>query len=580
MILRTILTVCLFVCAFLVVGEARAFDFDPAATGYAGRKGVTLYVSKLGDNSDGTSWQKAFHTVQAAAKAVPDDKGGHTIVLRPDVYVEHDIMGVQKGAKGAYNVLVGDLDGRYGSGTTGWAVIDSSDPEKGYKALDYWGTFHTTPQDSPAEWDRWILRNLYTTGAEGNGWDIGSGETRGDPFTAVMDNCVSIGRFSGVMLAGHVSRPGEPCVFRGCHLRSLDWWGDAGGAYVRSHNPSMPAHYDVIFDDCTLVAPDNALQVGYPKFVGYTKLKFLNSRLIVTNFSQPRGTPSTGVISCDLEGEYLHIDFEDTLLMGFKAFGFSTGRITKIEAAVKKPFSYTTKGKCQAYVQFEQSVPEGFERLGLWPVGAFEEVLAPRYHHRPTIALFNGKDLSGWTHYLVKPEAKMEDVWSVRDGLLICKGEPQGYLKTTKTYRSYKLLVEWRWAPGKEPGNSGVLMRVNGPDRSLLPRSIEAQLQHNNAGDCYGFHGMRIDGDAPRRISAKGDLFGVLTGIKKMGVNENPAGEWNIYEITLDGPNMTALVNGKKVNELWGCEVLTGSIGLQSEGGEIHFRRVELTPLD
>jgi len=30
--------------------------------------GRTLYVSKLGDNSDGSSWSKAFTTVQAALK--------------------------------------------------------------------------------------------------------------------------------------------------------------------------------------------------------------------------------------------------------------------------------------------------------------------------------------------------------------------------------------------------------------------------------------------------------------------------------------------------------------------------------
>ena len=42
--------------------------FSAAAEG-----GRTIYVSKLGDNSDGSSWAKAFHTIQAALQAVPDD---------------------------------------------------------------------------------------------------------------------------------------------------------------------------------------------------------------------------------------------------------------------------------------------------------------------------------------------------------------------------------------------------------------------------------------------------------------------------------------------------------------------------
>ena len=50
-------------------------------------------------------------------------------------------------------------------------------------------------------------------------------------------------------------------------------------------------------------------------------------------------------------------------------------------------------------------------------------------------------------------------------------------------------------------------------------------------------------------------------------------------EITLDGSDLTVLVNGKEVNRAWDCETTKGPIGLQSEGGEIHFRKVILTPL-
>ena len=48
----------------------------------------TLYVSALGNNSDGSSWAKAYTTVQAALSAIPDDRGGHRIVIRPDTYFE------------------------------------------------------------------------------------------------------------------------------------------------------------------------------------------------------------------------------------------------------------------------------------------------------------------------------------------------------------------------------------------------------------------------------------------------------------------------------------------------------------
>ena len=71
-----------------------------------------------------------------------------------------------------------------------------------------------------------------------------------------------------------------------------------------------------------------------------------------------------------------------------------------------------------------------------------------------------------------------------------------------------------------------------------------------------------------------------MVGFAKIEGNENPPGEWNRYEIRLDGPDLVVSVNGKTVNEASGAEVLAGTIALQSEGGEIHFRKVELTPLD
>ncbi len=195
------------------------------------------------------------------------------------------------------------------------------------------------------------------------------------------------------------------------------------------------------------------------------------------------------------------------------------------------------------------------------------------------VNLFNGETLDGWNAFLVEPDVPMEDVWSVEDGILVCKGEPMGYLHTTKDFTSFKLTVEWRWAPGTEPGNSGVLMRINGEPKGL-PRSIEAQLKSGDAGNLYGFHGMKLDGD-PERTTREPDqeLLGEFVAVSRIEGNENEPGQWNTYEITLDGSDLTVLVNGKEVNRAWDCETTKGPIGLQSEGGEIHFRKVILTPL-
>ncbi len=194
------------------------------------------------------------------------------------------------------------------------------------------------------------------------------------------------------------------------------------------------------------------------------------------------------------------------------------------------------------------------------------------------ISLFNGKNLMGWSHYLVESDVAMDDVWSVRDGILICKGEPMGYLATKRKFTNFRLVVEWRWAPGKPAGNSGVLLRITGEPRAL-PKCAEAQLKSGSAGDIYGFHGFQAQGDAARSKTAEGDMIGKLSGVSKIKGNEKEPGQWNKYEITLKGGDLTLLVNGEKVNEATGLDVVPGTIGLQSEGGEIHFRTVKLTRL-
>jgi hypothetical protein len=194
------------------------------------------------------------------------------------------------------------------------------------------------------------------------------------------------------------------------------------------------------------------------------------------------------------------------------------------------------------------------------------------------VDLFDGKSLQGWGYFLVEPDVKMKDVWSVEDGLLVCKGEPMGYLHTKKDYENFKLIVEWRWAPGQEPGNSGVLLRITGKPMAL-PRCVEAQLKHGSAGDIWAFQGFTVAGPEERFKEIDHPELGHFMGVQKITGNEKEPGKWNKYEITLNGGKLTLKVNGKKVNQATDCDEVAGQIGFQSEGGEIHFRTIKLVPL-
>ncbi len=338
-----------------------------------------FYVSKLGDDSNGRSWATAFNTVQKALSAVPDGTGGYTIAVRPDTYMEANLFPAFKGAAGAYNTLAGDYDGSLGSGTSGWVVIDSGDPQKGFKSYDWWGTIratskgwspeHTEPTFSAIGWDRWNVRRLYVTGSDaGLFWDC---TDKVEPFTVVVEDCMSIGRAFGGGVGSCLSRREEPITFRRCQLWAMDFWGDTSGAYVRIENDTMPNCPDVYFEDCVMVGPQCSFKAGNYGFKTSTWASLKRCRLITLNFSQPAGTPTDGIIQSVEHGKYLHIDLEDCTLMGYKVFG------VKVSKGTENEIQYTTRGAVQAYVQFQQDMPKGFLRLNHWPVNAFESIAPP-----------------------------------------------------------------------------------------------------------------------------------------------------------------------------------------------------------
>ena len=160
-------------------------------------------------------------------------------------------------------------------------------------------------------------------------------------------------------------------TFRRCHLWALDWWGDTAAAYVRVENETMPERPDVVFEDCTMVSPQCALKVGNYGFTTSSHVSVSGCRLIALNFSQPHGTPTDGLIQSVERGRYLHVDVEDSTLMGYRVFGVTVAKDTVDE------IQYMTRGAVQAYVQFQQEVPDGMHRLGHWPADLFAD-LVPR----------------------------------------------------------------------------------------------------------------------------------------------------------------------------------------------------------
>ena len=179
------------------------------------------------------------------------------------------------------------------------------------------------------------------------------------------------------------------------------------------------------------------------------------------------------------------------------------------------------------------------------------------------LRLFNGKDLTGWTY----SADELKDTWSVKDGVLHNTGKPVGYLRTTDEFTNYVLRLQLRHITA---GNGGVLLRMVGEDR-VWPRSIEAQGQYGALGDIWNIGGFPMK-TAPERTRGRHTR-------KAHPSNEKPVGQWNEYEITLDGADLELKVNGLVQNIATDCWETPGKICLQSEGSEMEFRNLVLIPI-
>ena len=201
------------------------------------------------------------------------------------------------------------------------------------------------------------------------------------------------------------------------------------------------------------------------------------------------------------------------------------------------------------------------------------------------LMLFNGQDLRGW--HVDVPDMDQNPAatnpFIVRDGMLVSLGKPNGHLITDSIYQNYRLRVEYRF-PGK-PGNCGVLVFASTPRAlyKMFPKSIEVQMEHNNAGDFWCIQEDITVPDMEKRRGPKNE-WGVSEGKQRRIINltdssEKPLGQWNTMIIECKGNSIKVWVNDDLVNDGKNCTASKGQIAIQAEGSEVEFRKVEMTPL-
>lgn len=200
-------------------------------------------------------------------------------------------------------------------------------------------------------------------------------------------------------------------------------------------------------------------------------------------------------------------------------------------------------------------------------------------------SLFDGKSFAGW-HSDVPAKDKDPNIapsFIIRNGMLVSMGDPRGHLITDAVYQNYRLEVEYRFT-GK-PGNCGVLVHASTPRAlyGMFPKSLEVQMQHQDAGDFWCIEEDITVPDMEARRGPK-ETWGV-NGNKARRIKnltdgtEKPLGEWNTMVIECYKNNVKVWVNGVLVNEGTNCTVDKGQIALQAEGAEVEFKKLLLKPI-
>ena len=133
------------------------------------------------------------------------------------------------------------------------------------------------------------------------------------------------------------------------------------------------------------------------------------------------------------------------------------------------------------------------------------------------VALFNGKDLTGWTGA----------DYEVKDGVLICRGK---ILRTEKEFTNYQLEFDFLLPPR---GNNGLGIHYPGEGR---PSGTGMELQIlDNSHPKYEklkdsqYHGSLYKLQAAKRGSLK------------------PVGQWNHQKVIVDGAKVVVELNGTTI---------------------------------
>jgi len=218
------------------------------------------------------------------------------------------------------------------------------------------------------------------------------------------------------------------------------------------------------------------------------------------------------------------------------------------------------------------------------------------------VALFNGKDLTGWKgHTTMKeratlPPEKLAELqatrsktaaehWKVVDGAIHCDGKGGVSLVTEKDYANFELLLDWKI---EAKGDSGLYLRgqpqVQIWDSGTSPGAGGVD-KHTGSG---GLWNTPYPAGTDTKDAAAALKAGQKVGKIPLKKADRPVGEWNTFHITMVGDKVTVKLNDVLVVDraalpnYWDkgkALPAAGPVELQFHGDPLWFKNISVKEL-
>ena len=164
------------------------------------------------------------------------------------------------------------------------------------------------------------------------------------------------------------------------------------------------------------------------------------------------------------------------------------------------------------------------------------------------ITLFDGTNLNSW-------DLLGNANWRLQDGLAQAE-LGGGFLVSKNSYKDFQIRAEF-WVD--TTANSGIFIRCSDPKKIGADTCYEVNIFDTRPDPSYGTGG--------------------IPNVAKVSTVVKAGNQWNTYEITAKGPQLTVVLNGIQTVNIQDSKHASGPIALQYGGGVVKFRKVQIKPL-